>query len=195
MGDKQADGLPSAKPQKYRAPSWTWASVDANIISGFRLLTNSIAMIRVEDANVQPLTNDPTGQVCGGHIRLRGMIAKAEFRAEPLNEGVWGNVIRFGNIKTGARVSPDSWTQTGTDVPHWQQGCFLLVTQSPDSSKGLLLHPVDETETKFERCGYFNIGEMKLAHEMFGLKTAEPGQHAWNAWFADPTALRTITTI
>lgn len=153
-GNKQANGLPSAKPPHYRAPSWTWASVDADISPG-PLHTDGIVMISVQDANVQPLTDDPTGQVCGGHIQLRGMIAKAEFWAEH-RRGPY--VIRY---KIGAEVVPDPRTRIGTDV------YFLLVTQGPDSTssnpqtiksfQGLLLHPVDETETKFERCGYFEI--------------------------------------
>lgn len=63
--------------------------------------------------------------------------------------------------------------------------------------EGLLLRPVDKTEMKFERCGYFLIDMDdkacgKTADDIFSLKPTEPGQFAS---VADPNALRTITIV
>jgi hypothetical protein len=57
------------RPNGYRAPSWSWASVDGEIINPRNL--SSEAYITVEDASVQLSTANKFGQVSGGFLQLR----------------------------------------------------------------------------------------------------------------------------
>lgn len=69
---QQANLSPSTRPSVYRAPSWSWASIDAMLSTDPLpdIIGKLKSMIDIEEASVQCVTNDPTGQVYGGHIRL-----------------------------------------------------------------------------------------------------------------------------
>ena len=72
---KQANGLPSTRPKPYRTPSWSWASVEADV--RYRSVESDI-LVKVIDASVTPVTEDPTGQVENGFIRLKGSLTAVE---------------------------------------------------------------------------------------------------------------------
>ena len=72
---KQANGLPSTIPKPYRAPSWSWAYVEADV--RYRSVESDI-LVKVIDASVSPVTEDPTGQVENGFIRLKGSLTAVE---------------------------------------------------------------------------------------------------------------------
>ena len=66
------------KPKDYRAPSWSWASIDGNISfrSDIRLFEAAFV-----DCTVQPLfANDPFGQVKSGTLVLEGRLKQSEVR-------------------------------------------------------------------------------------------------------------------
>lgn len=91
----QENGLQSVKPHPYRAPSWSWASVDANITWPYVSRINK-PLVSVQEAIVQPVTDDPMGQIRGGHIKLRGRVVKADFRK--------GEQIHGWNIRIGGKT-------------------------------------------------------------------------------------------
>jgi hypothetical protein len=191
----QENGLLSVKPHPYRAPSWSWASVDANITWPY-ISPYSKALVNIQETAVQPVTNDPMGQIRGGHIKLRGRVVKAEFREG--EQGInWE--IRIGDTGSDVNISLDL---PGADTNnHWRQGYFLPVMWTPSwrPVKGLLVHPVDAAEAVFERCGYFTWENEETARKMFGLRTATKKKagkiQEVLAEFVDQNPLQLITLI
>ena len=69
--------LPLTRPRPYRAPSWSWASVDGQMMSQ-AWANDDIFLITVSDAGVTPVGADSTGQIKDGFIRLNGRIFLAD---------------------------------------------------------------------------------------------------------------------
>ena len=68
--NKQVNGRPSAKPSIYRAPSWSWLSVDAEVSLP---LIFEPSFIEILDASVDLVDEfNPTGPVKGGTISNTG---------------------------------------------------------------------------------------------------------------------------
>lgn len=61
------------KPQVYRAPSWSWASVDAQV----SLMSGSTRFARVEDARTDQTGTGMFGEVCDGWLLLYGHLLSA----------------------------------------------------------------------------------------------------------------------
>ncbi|KAF2182277.1 hypothetical protein K469DRAFT_712902 [Zopfia rhizophila CBS 207.26] len=72
---------PAAKiASEYRAPSWSWASLDGPVRpQGLSARTNM--HVSILDVQVQGSSPDSMGQVLGGHIKLSGIITQATCRA------------------------------------------------------------------------------------------------------------------
>jgi hypothetical protein len=67
------------KPQRirpaYRAPSWSWASIDGQIeypVFGDKQLAT------IEDINILPLAHDTAGQIADGHVIVKGLLFQAK---------------------------------------------------------------------------------------------------------------------
>lgn len=90
---------PPQRPSEYRAPSWSWASVDAHISYDSQMLDSDanyggiwlpddppspresseydFGAFRVREIVTIRSSPDPMGAVCAGHITLTGLIATA----------------------------------------------------------------------------------------------------------------------
>ena len=60
----------------YRAPSWSWASVDTQIINKF-VDCELLSLIAVTDSHIEHLWSDPFSPVTGGWIHVRGTLHPA----------------------------------------------------------------------------------------------------------------------
>jgi hypothetical protein len=58
-----------SKPKTYRAPTWSWASIDANIM--FIQLNFDHVVSECVEHHIQPSGNDKFGRVKGGWIKIR----------------------------------------------------------------------------------------------------------------------------
>jgi hypothetical protein len=79
----QRDELPDpvagyTSPSTYRAPSWSWASIDGPVWF-VRLYEESEIQIQVLDVTLQFETEDTTGQVRSGYLDLRGYLKPLKF--------------------------------------------------------------------------------------------------------------------
>jgi hypothetical protein len=68
--DAYDQSTPLIPAKKYRAPSWSWASVDGRIT--IPIITTGDILVNVLDVFVQSVSNDSTGIVTGGRIKLSG---------------------------------------------------------------------------------------------------------------------------
>lgn len=66
------------RPRQYRAPSWSWASVDSTVSSReYTLFSNNGGRVAsVASVVVTHLTGDDTGQVVSGALTLRGKLVR-----------------------------------------------------------------------------------------------------------------------
>jgi hypothetical protein len=68
-GQAQETGLP--RPEKYRAPTWSWMSTDHPVtIHKY----SASPILRILDAQTSPTTVDPTGPVSGGFLVVEGTL-------------------------------------------------------------------------------------------------------------------------
>jgi hypothetical protein len=74
----QLKSRPTTRQKEYRAPTWSWASVDGRILPGTPGLNQnpSIIQIKIHEAKTNLVSNDPFGAVGGGHIVISGRIAR-----------------------------------------------------------------------------------------------------------------------
>ncbi|RFN52978.1 heterokaryon incompatibility protein 6, or allele [Fusarium flagelliforme] len=66
---------PWTRAREYRAPSWSWASIDGPVEAGEPRKKN--AKITVEDYHLDYCRSDETGGIRGGWIQLRGILKRA----------------------------------------------------------------------------------------------------------------------
>lgn len=64
------------RPEKYVAPSWSWASMKGRIAPYVYIRPDVPTMIQILDARVERISSDMMGQVSGGYLKLRGWLKK-----------------------------------------------------------------------------------------------------------------------
>ena len=71
-------GLKPRRASNYRAPSWSWASIDGPVLSPGRTSPKSpINAARLLDVHVELLTDDPYGAIKTAYIRLQASLVSA----------------------------------------------------------------------------------------------------------------------
>ena len=103
-GCTQSNGSPSSRPKLYRAPSWSWASVDG--AGGAVGITDKGILITIIEAHVIPATDDRTGQITDGYIRLQGYLTRVQARRICPNQKV-RVVVDQKNFGTHFWIYPD----------------------------------------------------------------------------------------
>ncbi|KXX76935.1 hypothetical protein MMYC01_206153 [Madurella mycetomatis] len=80
-------GLPgkTSRPAQYRAPSWSWASIDGPVQPGWSSVSHSL--IKVEEVHLEYLTGDVFGAVTRGWLRLRGALKQLQLVRNSLSSG------------------------------------------------------------------------------------------------------------
>ncbi|KAF4828681.1 hypothetical protein CGCTS75_v007171 [Colletotrichum tropicale] len=73
---------PAKRPERYRAPSWSWASVDNASFSSYHecysdFPTPNRELVSVVEVTTTPLTSDDTGQLRGGSLTLKCRLLRA----------------------------------------------------------------------------------------------------------------------
>jgi hypothetical protein len=82
----------SQRPKNYRAPSWSRASVDGEIIpwwSASDAPTKYHVFSEALDVNVTTVTNDPIRQVKDGSLMIRGPLVEAAFYTDEPQASRW----------------------------------------------------------------------------------------------------------
>lgn len=170
---QQADRSASHRPRDYHAPSWSWASVEAQVIMPALRDNNTHDLVTVRDVSVTPVgghDGDAFGQLVGGWIKLRGMLL-TRLRIEVNND----RPCVFKTVE---------WVYIAPDVPQdmavltqqcqWVD-CMPIVRYDEDGGDKyvscLLLQPRraqgnnkdTDAKTCYERFGYAQFREDSLA--------------------------------
>ena len=167
ISGKQANGLPSIRPDQYRAPSWTWATLDGHIKPG-RPNTDRI-LISIEEAGTDLLVREnPFGEVTSGWIRLRGALLQGKITL--LNPSALRSdrlSVRF----TDRKVTGDQWVFPDVHGEVSEQLVFFLfvcTTNHYDHTEvqGLALHCIDPAKGTHRRMGLFEGNYKKLDQDL-----------------------------
>ena len=182
-GAELADGLPSGRPQVYRAPSWSWAAVDGRIVPGSLTTNNECILVAIDRAHTVPVSQgDETGQVKSGFVRLLGVLILVEIKEQGapyflsingkdlLNLNGGGHCTIHADIMdepisgpafclpissaVGSFKLPGGISDTNTD-PATTTDCIVRTVS------GLILHRRDTAENTFERWGYFRLSQAR----------------------------------
>ncbi|KAL2062766.1 hypothetical protein VTL71DRAFT_5838 [Oculimacula yallundae] len=146
--------LPEPKrPVEYRAPSWSWASLDGRIEFVGPSNANDGSKIQIQSVNIELKGSDPMGQVLSGTIEVRGIISKMDS---------YGNIPDWFGIKL--RKCYDVPGEVRPEIPARDQ-CLLWICKSSGLIvRRALVRPDTESDTvaptlprkEFERVGYFS---------------------------------------
>ncbi|KAH8722520.1 heterokaryon incompatibility protein-domain-containing protein [Phaeosphaeriaceae sp. PMI808] len=192
---EQVDGSPSLRPAPYRAPSWSWASIDG-VVSTANTTQQGI-VIRVCNVHLEYATDDTTGVVTGGWLDLRGSLKPFNMVLRSYSSlKKWYMVINDITVRQqneGLREHDRMGPNVSLDVgpleddafasDNAQQCLFFMVGRMPTHNNEyisvLLLRLVDAGKGVFERIGLTTSGpddgqEMLLAELNEGKKQQLP---------------------
>ncbi len=154
---KQVNGQLSARPLMYRAPSWSWLSIDARI--NFDIMFQP-TLVEILEVNVKLAdNNNPTGEVRHGVVSLYAHLKCANFRAVADRRGIFELHDEENNQKGSVVLRFDEVAIRPT-----QSFCLPVIfyrNPSRDILKGLLLAPKGGKAMEFNRVGYFETEDLK----------------------------------
>jgi hypothetical protein len=168
-GAKDDGALPyiTASPTpKFRAPSWSWLSIDCSIFQSRLSLPSHL--VRVVEATVDLVNDgDPSGEIRGGSIVIRGLLRSASWKQEGgldffVLDGKHGDQLR--GLPTDAQFSHSGEflirRDTGSMFPVKDIFCLLVRRLAPSQFshheliEGLVLRSTEVLDT-YQRLGYF----------------------------------------
>lgn len=157
---------PCPRPHVYRAPSWSWASVNPQTDRGLtagRSYDKDIVATVVE-ANIESSGQDTTGQVIGGYLRLRRPLCTAQFQLRKENDiGRHSRVgVRMGGLERSDVVYEDvlGEIQASAETVGGNQYHFLVIELQLGNQKtleGLMLQPTGIRTGQLRRCGLVHL--------------------------------------
>jgi hypothetical protein len=175
----------ATKHKKYRAPSWSWASVDGRINWPYwrasSLCSKCILYWTVLDAQTTPVGLDPYGAVQDGFLKVRGILEDVKVM-QFIREGSqhsWRLTYREEQI---GYVNLDIESE---DIRlHWRENIYqaIIVAKCITSIRGLLLEKNGrkrDNNDEFERVGTFTLfssvipGEGSSSLDVFSDKKEE----------------------
>lgn len=161
-GCRQIDNTPSVRPEKYRAPSFSWASVDGVLSLGTPAETGFI--IEITEIYINPVTYDSTGLVDQGYLRIRGVLKELRLTINhetPLRHS-WLMTVNGVRIQTPKKplvdLDVDDIDLTGMK--------YCMPVRAPDkynkSLIGLILETTGYASGRFRRIGLFTALDQTL---------------------------------
>lgn len=163
--ETQVDGSPSIRPELYRAPSFSWASVDGKIITG-PLVDHSKLLIDVEDVQIEYVSENKTGLVKGGHIDLRCCVLPFKMFVKSIGQRRFLSLEVNGIIVMASRKDPQREIgplihmdvgQKAFDDENVTGSLYYVVAQKQGKPDGfvrcLLLMAIDEERKAYKRIG------------------------------------------
>jgi hypothetical protein len=134
------DGTPSSRPATYRAPTWSWTSIDGFLVTDEP--TSMQFLIKVENFALHHATDDTTGVVTNNAV-----VQHPDTRIDRYSK--LGPTLQFDVV---ARDD-----EAAFDADNVGQRLFFMVCRPPSADNkslaALLLRLVDKEKTLFERIG------------------------------------------
>ncbi|MCJ1449377.1 MAG: hypothetical protein MMC23_009897 [Stictis urceolatum] len=143
------------RSKTWRAPSWSWACLDADVQFPMKEDEEVIHLIQILETHVRQASKSPTGPVSDAYIRLSGHLASFTFKTREH----FNLTCRYLRRSVGHRESRTMVTDV--DLPrNSEQLIFLLPVKmgSRDGkpyAEGLLLQQARSTRGTYSRIGSF----------------------------------------
>ncbi|TVY15015.1 hypothetical protein LARI1_G006653 [Lachnellula arida] len=173
---QQSPGRRLLSGSEYRAPSWSWASVDEKGFVHYAPKLEGIEYVyyaHILDANVVPAGKEPFGQLVGGELRMSYSVMLAG-ELNKIQGGNWkGMDLSCYEVEISApegkkekfRVYPDSDELDGRDI------YLLPVLETLGTGKynkrnlrGLIVLPTGSKKGKYSRAGFFDMPAFDEGH-------------------------------
>ncbi|KUJ19675.1 uncharacterized protein LY89DRAFT_666539 [Mollisia scopiformis] len=157
------------KADEYRAPSWSWASVDGSIRLGKPMYNDPMTSTLI-DVKAENVTPDRFGQVISGSITIAGSLKLFSFKSKEIVDSADRCIMRCEDMylqdkfyKFGVRgfghALLDQDFSTLKDVSRLH---FLPLILDKWRTEGLLLSPTGKAKGHFQRSGVLQISHSKL---------------------------------
>jgi hypothetical protein len=163
--DVSEEGAPKdwrRRPPKWRAPSWSWASVNT-AVTFEESLGGLLSSCEVLGAESTPVGPDAMGEVTGAHLCLRGRLIPTTMRRRAGDGRDAWRLLQLGLMK---RLMGNLWADYDCfdcgDVDPSQDTdvfCFILGLKQPSQALFCLIlkDTSNSTRRKFERLGLLEI--------------------------------------
>ena len=157
---RQCNGKPSVRPEKYRAPSFSWTSVDGDISAGS--CEDRGILIEVLDVKIVLATSDPTSLVKDGFLRIRCSLKAVRLTRNPRAPRYWlmtlkGKLTQENAEEEETREGP--LIQLDVDQPEFTKELYCFPVRDRASSgdwlRGLIVEATDKQIGQFRRIGTF----------------------------------------
>ena len=166
---------PRYPPSTYRAPTWSWASMDGGVkLRGYGRGSGGQKLVAaICDCHIETQTGDNTVGIIEGFLRLSGSLVTMKFCPDPETRDYWHAYIN-GKWQKGLYPAFDS--EVPTEQVH---GIPILVDtdeSQPPNVRFLLLQPTGEVKGRFYRVGEMNVPSRALGisgRNYDGLKTIQ----------------------
>ena len=151
-----ANGLPLTRPRPYRAPSWSWASVDGKIGYYYEDYEDyGGILITVLDAGVTPVGADSTGQIKDGFIRLTGRIFLAHELVRHRPSCTFR--LRVGSENLEGHYDPDTKPQALGNISFYFLPIWSVTGWNVPDIIGLILQPAAKGNGTYEGIGLCTV--------------------------------------
>lgn len=170
------NGTPSFRPEIYRAPTWSWASIDGQVVTGNRDPNNWRLLPTLLEGHIVPAGADPTGQVSNGHIQAQGLLRPVTW------DCLWSGRI-YKLLLDG--ITPDHSTFSPDEIlglPSGEVYCFPILDRYVETTRivdGLVLVRSTNVHSnnEFKRIGTFRYQDEEECWLL--MKRQRPGSTQW----------------
>ena len=138
--------------RRFRLPSFSWLSVDCDILTGPGLFGTELA--EVISVEIQHVTKDTTGLVHGGQLHLKGRLRHIKLPTPPKTGIVW---VTLHGHSVPLSLFPDfAIDESCSTCQDWTIFILpLLKTIYAETIEGIVLEPVIPGSSIFRRVGCF----------------------------------------
>jgi hypothetical protein len=148
----------TVEQQSYRAPSWSWASMNGHVDDFVLLQDNKVILPqnRIIGARCQPSGKDPTGPVTGGYLIVKGLYLEAtlEKGERPSNIVRCGASIWLDRDHEGPFELQDTEVVACWYLGNWSDGDTILATTHHEM---MVLRKISETPRVCQRVGWATV--------------------------------------
>lgn len=156
--DIGSDGIKTnRRPAAWRAPSWSWVSVEANIYFHENGVYPRANPPEILEAHCMASGLDPTGELESGHILISCHLLPATLQYDPQSDGdiCYGLVLSLGRASDGFAAD---YELAELGETHVGQGetiyvMYLSTIMEAASDLNLVLRCVDKDLQNYERIG------------------------------------------
>lgn len=166
----------------YRAPSWSWASVDGAVYWGGSLQQNieEKVVVDVLDISITPRLEDSLfGEVTTGHLKLRAHLWQIGLRWEK-NTSLTKLTVFDVNTHADLSLQLNVYLDVIRNETQELRNLYCMPVQFTRQDgeglrlEGLILEQVDSDEEKYSRIGYYHEG-LKYAKVYYSIKNKGDG--------------------